>query len=114
MWRLPCHDKNAKKNIQHFIFKAGDSINDQKNDNMPNEKLKALYNTSKAKWMMNYGTPRFQPHHMKYVLVETRESFMVSAGNIIRDSSAKTQLSPLRPSNKKTNTQACIASTQAY
>ena len=52
------------KNIQSFILKAGDSINNQPNDNGPNSKLKALYNTPKAKWMLKYGTTRFQPHHM--------------------------------------------------
>ena len=37
------------KNIQPFILKAGDSINNQPNDNRPNSKLKALYNISKRK-----------------------------------------------------------------
>ena len=32
------------KNIQPFILKVGDSINNQTNDNGPNSKLKALYN----------------------------------------------------------------------
>ena len=47
------------KNIQPFILKAGDSINNQPNDNGPNSKLKALYNILKAKWMLKYGTTRF-------------------------------------------------------
>ena len=46
------------KNIQPFILKSGDSINDQPNDNRPNSTLKALYNNSKAKWMVKYGTTR--------------------------------------------------------
>ena len=50
------------KNIQPFILIAGDSINDQPNDNGSNSKLKALYNILKAKWMLKYGTTRFQPH----------------------------------------------------
>ena len=37
------------KNIQPFILKAGDSINDHPNENGPNSKLKALYNILKAK-----------------------------------------------------------------
>ena len=37
---------------------------------------------------------------------------MVSTGNIIRDSFAKTHLLPLRPHNMITNTQACVASTK--
>ena len=59
------------KNIQPLILKAGDSINDQSDDNGPNSKLNDLYNNSKAKWMLKYGNTRFQPHHMNSVLVET-------------------------------------------
>ena len=95
-----------------FIIKAGDSINDQPNENGTNSKLKALYNISMAKWMLKYGTTRFQPHHMKYVPVETWESFMISYGNIIRDSFAKTHLLLLSPPNMITNTQAMVASVQ--
>ena len=32
------------KNIQPFILKAGDSINEQINENGPKSKLKAIYN----------------------------------------------------------------------
>ena len=32
------------KNIQPFILKVSDSINNQPNDNGPNSKLKSLYN----------------------------------------------------------------------
>ena len=49
----------------------GDSINDHSNDNKTNSKLKALYNLSKDKWMLKYGTTSNQPHHTNYVLVET-------------------------------------------
>ena len=65
------------KNIQTFILKSGDSINDQPSDNGPNSKLKALYNIFKTKWMLKYGTTRFQPHHMNYVLVEAWDAFKV-------------------------------------
>ena len=41
--------KTQSKNIQPFILKAGDSINDQTNGNGPNSKLKALYNILKTK-----------------------------------------------------------------
>ena len=34
--------KTQSKNIQPFILKSGDSINEQLNDNEPNSKLKAL------------------------------------------------------------------------
>ena len=47
------------KNIQPFILKSGDSINDQPNENGLNLTLKALYNVSKAKWMLKYVTTRF-------------------------------------------------------
>ena len=74
--------------------------------------MKALCNNSKAKWILKYGTSRFQPHHMKSVLVETWEAFTVLSGNITRNSFNKTQLPPLIPPNMKTNTQACVASIQ--
>ena len=53
--------KTQIKNIHPFILQSGESINDQTNDNGPNSKRKALYNISKAKWMLKYGTTRFQP-----------------------------------------------------
>ena len=60
-----------KKNTQYFILKVGDSINDHTNDNMPNEKLKDLYNNSKDKRKQKYGPSGFQHHHTNSVLVET-------------------------------------------
>ena len=103
--------KKSKK-IQPFIVKAGDSINDQPNGNGNKSTLNYLYNVSKANWVLKYGTMRFQSHQMNSILVETWEAFAVSAGNIIRDSVAKTHLTPLSPPNMITNTQACAASTQ--
>ena len=100
------------KNIQPFILKLGDSINDQPNDNGPNSTLKALYNRSKAKWMVKYGTTRFQTHHMNSVLVKAWNAFKVASSNIIVDSFAKTHLLPLSPPNMITNTQAMVASVQ--
>ena len=47
------------KNIDPFILKAGESINDQPNDNGPNSKLNSLYNILNAKWMLKYGTTHF-------------------------------------------------------
>ena len=92
------------KNSQPFILKAGDSINDQPNDNGPNSTLKALYNRSKAKWVVKYGTTRIQHHQLNAVLVEAWDSFKVASGNIIVDSFAKTHLLPLSPPNTITNT----------
>ena len=83
-----------RKNITPFILKAGDSINDQLNENGPNSTLKALYDISKAKWILNYGTTRFQPHNMNSVLVEAWDAFKVSSGNIIVDNFSKTHILP--------------------
>ena len=77
------------KNIQPFVLKLGDSINDQTNDNIPNAKLKSLYNVAKSAWTLKYGTTKFSPHHMNSVLVEEWDPFMISDGNIIRDSFEK-------------------------
>ena len=49
---------------------------------------------------------------MKSVLVEARDAFKVSSGNIIVDSFAKNRLLPLSPPNMITNTQAMAASVQ--
>ena len=90
----------------------GDSINYQPNYNRTNSTLKALYNISKAKWMLKYGTTRFQTQHMNSVMVEAWDAFKVSSGNIIVDSFTKTHLLPLSPPNMITNTQAMVASVQ--
>ena len=73
------------KKIQPFVLKSGDPISDHTNDNGPDAKLKSLYNIEKSAWMLNYGTTKFSPHHMNYVLVEAWDAFNMSAGNIIRD-----------------------------
>ena len=98
------------KNMQPFILKAVESINDQPNENRPNSKINSLYNVLKAKWMLNYGTTRFQPHHMKSVLVEIWETFTVSAGNIIRYSFSNMNILPVSPPNMIKNTQKCVPS----
>ena len=36
------------KNVQPFLLKSGDSINDHPNDIRPNSKLKSLYNVEKS------------------------------------------------------------------
>ena len=56
------------KNIQPFVLKAGDSIDDQPNVNGPNSKLKSICKIPKSKWMLKYGTTRFQPYHMKIII----------------------------------------------
>ena len=100
------------KNIQPFVLKSIDSINDQPSDNGPNAKLKSLYNVAKSAWMLKYGETKFSPHHMKYVLVEAWDALKMSSGNITRDIFVKTNLPPLSPPKLTKNTQACAASTQ--
>ena len=102
------------KNIWPFVLKPGDSINDQPNDNDPNSKLKYLYNVAKSVWVLKYGTEIVSPHYMSFVLVEAWYDFNISAGNIIRDSFAKTRIPPLTPPESTTNTQACSTFIQVY
>ena len=47
------------KNIQPFVLKSEDSIINQSNDNVPNAKLRSLYNVTKSAWMLKYGTTIF-------------------------------------------------------
>ena len=82
------------KNIQSFVLKPGESINDHPNDNGPNAKLKSLYIVTKSTWMLKYGMTKFLPHHMKLVLVEALDAFKMPSGNIIGDSFANTKLLP--------------------
>ena len=56
--------------ISPFILKAGNSKNDQPNDNGPNLKLKRNYSLEKVKWQRQNGTMKFTAAHMNYVLVE--------------------------------------------
>ena len=100
------------KNIQPFVLKSGNSINDQPYDNGPNAKLNYIYNVAKSVWMLKYGEKKFSPHHMKSVLVEPWDSLNMSAGNVIRDRFEKKKLLPLSPTNLTTNTQVYDASTQ--
>ena len=72
---------------------------------MPNAKLKSLYNVEKSVWMMKYGTTKFSPNNMNFVLVESWDAFKMSAGNIIRDSFAKPKAPPFIPTDLTTNIQ---------
>ena len=60
-------------NIQFFIFKAGDYVNDHPNNNCPNMKLNNYYGNERMNWMRHNGTLKFTPAHMNYFLVETWE-----------------------------------------
>ena len=98
------------QNIQPFILKAGDSGNNQPNDNGQNVKLKSIYNEAKSEWMLKYRTANFSPHHMNTILVESWDAFRVSSGKVKMYNFAKTKLSPLSPTKLTTNNQACAAS----
>ena len=69
-------------------------MNNQPNDNGPNSKMKSIYNVTKSAWIMNYGTTKFSPHHMNFVLVEAWDDFRMSYGNTIRQIFAKKNYSP--------------------
>ena len=86
------------QNIQPFVLKSVDSNNDQINDNVPNTKLKSLFNEAKAVWVLKYGTKEFFSHHMNSILVETWDAFKVSYGNSTREIFVKTNLPPHEPS----------------
>ena len=94
------------KNIQPFVLKSGDSINDHTKNNVPNFKLKYLYNVEKSVWMLKYGAKHISTHHMNSVSVEACDSFKVFARNIVREIFLKTNLHPLRPPDFTTNTKA--------
>ena len=73
------------KKIQPFVLKSGDSINNRANENVPNSKLKYLYNVVKSACILMYGRIKFSPHQMNSVLVEACYAFKVFVSNIIRD-----------------------------
>ena len=98
--------------ISPFILKAGDSTNDQSNDNGPNLKLKRYYSISKTKWQRQHGTMKFTPAHMNSILVEMWHLFQKKSALVIIDAFKKTKLLPPAPPDHDTNTQACLAATQ--
>ena len=100
------------RNIQPFVLILGDPINDQPKDNVPNVKLKSLYNMEKSSWILKYAMKKFLPHYMKSVLIESWDTFKVSAGNIVKGNFAKTNLLPLISTDLTTNNQSCAASVQ--
>ena len=68
-----------------FILKAGDSTNDQPNDNGPNLKLKRYYGIAKVKYQRQHGTTKFTPAHMNSVPVERWNSFQQQSASVIVD-----------------------------
>ena len=100
------------KNIQPFVIKSSDSINDQTNNNGLNAKLKSLYKVINSTWMLKYGMKNISPPHINSFLVEAWDIFKTSYGNIIRESLEKKKLLHIIPPKLTTNTQACAASIQ--
>ena len=68
-------------NIHPFVLKSVDSMNEQKNGNDPNEKLKYLYDEVNYDWMLKYWTTKILPHHVSSILVEAWDVFKVSSKN---------------------------------
>ena len=56
------------QNIQPFILKTGNSLNNQPNDDGPNSKPKSHYNEVKSMWMMKYMMKKVftSPHELNY------------------------------------------------
>ena len=95
--------------IHYFILKAGDSVHDYPNDNVPNIKLKNLYGNARMNCIRHYGTLKFTPPHMNSFLVETWEAFKLSSAEITRKGFKKTHLLLLSPPGIGTNRQAFLA-----
>ena len=90
--------------ISQFILKAGDSTNDQPNDNGPNLMLKRYYSIVRVKWQIQHGTMKFAPAHMNSVLVEMWHLFQQQSARVIITELKKTKLLPLAPPDHDTNT----------
>ena len=76
--------------ISQFILKAGDSTNDQPNDNGPNLKLKRYYIIAKVKWKRQHRTLK--------LLLPTLIMFLWRCGIIFNKNNP---LSPLTPLTKR-------------
>ena len=83
--------------ISPFILKAGDSTNDQPNDNGPNRMLKRYYSIARVKWQREHGTMKVTPAHMNYVLVEMWHLFQQQSARVIINALKKKKLLPLAP-----------------
>ena len=98
--------------IHYFFLKTGGSVHDQTNNNGPKLKLNNLYCNARMNWMINYGTPKFNPAHMNSVLVETWKALKLSSATINQRYFKKTHLIPRYPPAKYKNHQACLAANQ--
>ena len=62
---------------------AGNSTLDQPNDNGPNAALKGCYNEVKDEWDEKFGTMKYTPPHLNFVLVEAWRRFSHKAAPIV-------------------------------
>ena len=91
-----------------LLLRAGDSGNDQPNDNGPNPKLKGIYVQDIMNLQRQHVTLKFKHTHMNDVLVETWRYFQLSGVPVIINAFKKKKLVPLNPPGEDTNTQAYI------
>ena len=94
-------------------IKAGDSENDQPNDNGFNALIKAKYNDTKSEWDQRYVFTKYTPLNTNQVLVETWRKVTLCAAKVIITSFEITKILPLRPpTNDEFTESACVASLQ--
>ena len=115
-WDSDSLDLYSKRNCHPFFLKAGDSTNNQPNDNGPNAAFKVCYNDRKDEWDEQFGTTQYTPPHMNKVLVNAWNEFTLKAAPIVVKAFKKTKLYPLQPPARKDDmsvaTLACTAAMQ--
>ena len=113
-WDADALDLMTKNFIQPFVLKAGDSENDQPQDNGSNAKLKSCYNNRKSEWSRAHLSTPYSPAFMNTVLVKTWQDFIRDSAGVIRRSFDKTKLCPLQPpsADQKYLGNACLSSLQ--
>ena len=105
-WRIKTNDMQKHPTICSKIWRLHQR---PPNDNVPNAKLKSLYNVAKIAWMLKYGMTKFSPHLINSVLVEARHAFKMPAFNTIRDRFTKKSTPPKPPQiNKKQPGMCCL------
>ena len=79
-----------------FFLKAGDSENDQPNDNGSNCKLKGIFAGFKEEWKLKYATVPFTVPYFNELITKSWEKFKLTSSGCIIRSFEKTGLHPLR------------------
>ena len=112
-WDADALDMMSHNFVHGFFLKAGDSVNDQPNDNGFNAKAKSIYNDEKALWDEEYVTTPYSPPMMNKVMVKMWSRLSCEAGNTIKHSFAVTNLLPLKPpSTTEAAAHACVSAMQ--